>query len=130
MKVLVIDDSSTQRKILKKVLREFGFFEDSIIEAEDGDVAIEILGKNYKDIGLILCDWIMPRLSGVDFVEAIGKVPHLKGIPAVIVSVESGDDKIQEAYRRCPHLAGYLAKPFSAEQLKKFIDETMEFRKR
>lgn len=130
MKVLVVDDSSTQRKMVIQVLKDFGYFPESILEASDGDVAIEILGKNYKHIGLIICDWIMPNLSGIEFLEAIAKVPNLQDIPAVIVSVESGEEKIKEAYERFPHLAGYLAKPFTAGQLRSTIQEAIEFKKR
>lgn len=120
MKVLVVDDSKAQRKFIISSIRQAGF-ENEILEAANGNLAIEQLGKNYKDIGLILCDWNMPELSGIEFIAAVGKVPQLLKIPLVMVTVEATESKIQEAKLAHPSLAGHISKPFTSTQLKNVI---------
>lgn len=120
MKILVVDDSSVQRKFIISSIRQAGF-KNEILEAPNGNLAIEQLGKNYKDIGLILCDWHMPELSGIEFLAAVGKIPQLLKIPLVMVTVETTESKIQAAKSAHPSLAGYLLKPFTPAQLTNVI---------
>lgn len=120
MKILIVDDSAVQRKMIIQIIRKAGF-ENEILEASDGKEAIQAMGTNYKDIGLVLCDWNMPNLSGVDFLEAVSKVPQVANIPCVMVTAEGTQQKIEEAHKKNPLLAGYVTKPFTPDQLREKI---------
>lgn len=119
-KILVVDDSGVQRKIIIQIIRKAGF-EHDVVEAGDGEQALEVLAANYKDIGLILCDWNMPKMSGVEFIEGVAKVPAVAAIPIVMVTTEGTEGKIKQAYGAHPNLADYVIKPFTPEQLKGVI---------
>lgn len=121
MKILVVDDSAVQRKMITQIIRKAGF-ENEVMEAGDGKLAIQALGTSYAEIGLILCDWNMPNLSGIEFIEAVAKVPQVAAIPILMVTTEGTEAKIKEAHEKHPGLAGYITKPFSAEQLKEKIE--------
>ncbi len=120
MKIMVVDDSGVQRKMIMKIIQEAGFM-NPVLEAANGQEAVQILGANFKDVGLILCDWNMPVMSGIDFIEGVGKVPQLAQIPIVMVTTEGTEAKIKEARMKYPKLVGYVSKPFTAEQLKTTI---------
>ncbi len=124
-KILVVDDSSVQRKMIIQIVKKAGF-ENDILEAGDGLQAIEVLGSNFQDVGIVLCDWNMPNMSGLEFIEGIAKVPMLAAIPVVMVTTEGTEDKIKEAKTANPNLAGYVAKPFTADQLKAAIDPILK----
>ncbi len=125
MKILVVDDSALQRKMIIQIIRKAGF-QDEVLEAADGQEAIQLLGTNYKDIGLVLCDWNMPNMSGGEFLEGVGKVPQVAKIPFFMVTSEGTDAKIKEAYAKHPLLRGYIVKPFTPEQLKEKIDPVLK----
>ena len=69
-KILVVDDSSVQRKMIIQIIRKAGFTND-ILEAGDGLETIGVLGENFQDIGIVLCDWNMPNMNGLEFVEGV-----------------------------------------------------------
>lgn len=121
MKIVVVDDSAVQRKMIINIIRKAGF-ENEVLEADTGKTAIGIVGANFKDIGLILCDWNMPVMSGIEFIEGMAKVPAVAGIPIVMVTTEGTEDKIKEAYTKHPNLAGYVTKPFTPDQLREKIE--------
>lgn len=125
MKILIIDDSGVQRKMVISIIRKAGY-ENEVVEASDGREAIQQLGTSFKDIGLILCDWNMPNLSGVEFLAAVSKVPQVAAIPCVMITSEGTDAKIKEAHEKHPALAGYIIKPFTAEQLKAKLDAILK----
>ncbi len=120
-KILVIDDSGVQRKMIVQIIKKAGF-ENEILEAPDGAVGIETLAGNFQDVALVLCDWNMPNMSGIEFVGAVAKVPAVAEIPVIMVTTEGTDDKIAEAKAANPNLAGYIPKPFTPDQLKAAID--------
>ncbi len=124
-KILVVDDSLLQRKLMAATIMEAspGF---EILEAADGSEAIELLGRNHSQIKLVISDWNMPKLSGIQFVEAFSKVPKLHKIPLVMVTANHLDTEVQEAYRCYPKLAGYLQKPFTPEKFRKFVAPFLE----
>ncbi len=119
-KILVVDDSGVQRKMIIQIIAKAGF-ENETLEAEDGSKAIEVLAGNFQDIGLVLCDWNMPVMSGFEFIEAVAKVPPVAHIPIVMVTTEGTDEKIAEAKAANPSLLGYVSKPFTPERLKETI---------
>ena len=80
MKILIVDDSSTMRRIIKNVLKKIGFKQEDFLEAENGKVAWEIWEKEKKNIKLILLDWNMPEMNGYEFLNAVRKDEIKKGI--------------------------------------------------
>ena len=109
MKVLVVDDFATMRRIVKGVLKQLGF--SNIIEAEDGTSALEELKK--EDIGLIVSDWNMPNMTGLDLLKAVRGDADLKGIPFIMVTAEGQKENVVEAVK-CG-VNNYIVKPFTPE---------------
>ena len=114
MKILVVDDSLLERKLLINVLKKSGI-ENEILQAVDGEEAIQILGANYKDICLILLDWQMPKMSGIEFMKAVIKVPAVAHVPIVMVTASGSEENKKEARDANPNLAGYIVKPYKPE---------------
>lgn len=120
MNVLVVDDFATMRRILKTILRQIGF--TTITEADNGKTALVELQKGK--VGLILCDWNMPEMSGLDLLMAVRSNNGLKDIPFVMVTAETQKENIIEAVKA--GVSSYIVKPFTAEtigeKLKKIFD--------
>ena len=115
-KILVVDDSLLDRKLLIRILKkaEIG---NEIIQAENGEEALAILANQYKDIGLILLDWQMPKMSGIEMMEGVVKVPVVASIPIIMVTASGSDENKKYAWKVNPSLAGYLVKPYKPEAL-------------
>ena len=84
-KILIVDDSDLERELLMEVLRGTGIKND-FLEARTGEEAIQVLGTRHKEIALILLDWQMPQMSGMEFMEAVVKVPQVAGKPIIMVT--------------------------------------------
>ena len=113
-KVLVVDDSAVMRKIIKKNIADSGMVVNDYIDAGDGKQALEAVSKN--DIDLILCDWNMPNMSGIEFVKTLRSLNLPKKIPVIMVTTEGSDSKKAEAKESGAD--GYLTKPFTPDQLR------------
>jgi len=111
MKVLVVDDFATMRRIVKNVLRQIGFA--NIGEADDGKAALKVLKEEKFD--LILCDWNMPEMSGLEVLKQMKSDDALKDIPFVMVTAEAQKDHIIEAVKA--GVNSYIVKPFTAETI-------------
>ncbi len=109
MKVLIVDDFATMRRILRNILKQIGF--TNIVEADDGNTALKELQK--EKIDLILCDWNMPQMPGIDLLKTLKADEQLKGIPFVMVTAEAQKDNIIEAVKT--GVSSYIVKPFTAE---------------
>ncbi len=109
IKVLVVDDFATMRRIVKGVLKQLGFTD--IIEAEDGSLALEELKK--EKIGLIVSDWNMPNMTGLDLLKAVRGDANLKGIPFIMVTAEGQKENVVEAVKS--GVSNYIMKPFTPE---------------
>jgi two-component system chemotaxis response regulator CheY len=109
MKVLVVDDFATMRRIVKGVLKQLGF--SNIIEAEDGNAALGELKK--EKIGLIVSDWNMPNMSGLDLLKAVRGDASLKAIPFIMVTAEGQKENVIEAVKA--GVSNYIVKPFTPE---------------
>jgi len=109
MKVLVVDDFATMRRIVKGVLKQLGF--SDIIEAEDGSLALEELKK--EKVGLIVSDWNMPNMTGLDLLKAVRGDDSLKSIPFIMVTAEGQKENVVEAVK-CG-VSNYIVKPFTPE---------------
>lgn len=114
MKILIVDDSLLERKLLSGVLKKSGI-ESEILQAIDGEDAIQVLGTHHTEIGLILLDWQMPKMNGIEFMKAVINVPAVADIPIVMVTASGSDDNKREAREANPRLAGYIVKPYKAE---------------
>ena len=111
MKVLVVDDFVTMRRIVRNILKQIGF--KNITEAEDGKAALNELKKEKPD--LILCDWNMPGMSGLDLLNVIRADDQFKGIPFIMVTAEAQKNNIVDAVKA--GVNGYIVKPFTAETI-------------
>ncbi|MBW1715328.1 MAG: chemotaxis response regulator CheY [Deltaproteobacteria bacterium] len=120
MKVLVVDDFATMRRIVKNVLKQIGF--TNIKEADDGKSALKELKEDKFD--LILCDWNMPGMPGIELLNKVRSDDELKDIPFVMVTAEAKKENILEAVKAGAN--NYVVKPFTAEtvgeKLKKVFD--------
>jgi len=111
IKVLVVDDMSTMRRIVKNVLKQIGF--SDIVEAENGQDALSKL--KVGDIGLIVSDWNMPVMQGVELLRSVRADPELKHLPFLMVTAEAQKENIIEAVQA--GVSNYVVKPFTAEAL-------------
>ena len=116
MKVIIADDSSTIRRILENMLTSIGYTD--LLQADGGDVVIELLSQ-HDDVGLILMDWNMPVMNGLDCLRAIRANPQTGAIPVIMVTSEALRERIVEAIQCGAN--GYLMKPFDVEKLKKAV---------
>ncbi|MBI4309332.1 MAG: response regulator [Candidatus Omnitrophica bacterium] len=116
MKILVVDDSALDRKLLIRTFMKAEISHE-ILQAEDGEQALEILANNYKDIGLILLDWQMPKMSGIELMTGIVHVPILAEIPIIMVTASGSEENRKLAREVNPKLADYIIKPYKTEAL-------------
>lgn len=111
MKILIVDDFATMRRILKGALKQLGF--KNIVEAEDGSEAITLLKKEKVD--LILSDWNMPKMNGLEFLKAVRADVSLKETPFIMVTAEGQKDNVVDAIKS--GVTNYIIKPFTPEAL-------------
>lgn len=112
--VLIVDDSAAIRKILQRVLRQAEIPLGQVIEAGDGLEALERLKE--QSVNLILADINMPNMDGIQLLSQLKASPQWKSVPVVMVTTEGGQMKVMEAVQL--GAAGYVRKPFTAEQIK------------
>ena len=118
-KILVVDDFSTMRRFIRNILDQLGYRE--VEEADDGDSALEKLRGSRFD--LVIADWNMPRMNGLDLVKAIRADEGLKTIPVLMVTAEASKENIIEAVKS--GVSGYVVKPFSSDVLKEKIEKVL-----
>ena len=111
MKVMIVDDFATMRRILRNILKQIGF--KNIIEADDGKHALKELKK--EKVYLIMCDWNMPEMPGIELLKNVRSDDELKEIPFVMVTAEAQKDNILEAVKS--GVSNYVVKPFTAETI-------------
>ena len=120
MKILVVDDFSTMRRIIKNLLRDLGF--TNCEEADDGNTALPKLQNGNFDF--LVTDWNMPGMQGIDLLKAVRADDKLKSMPVLMVTAESKREQIIEAAQA--GVNGYIVKPFTAgtldEKLKKIFE--------
>jgi two-component system chemotaxis response regulator CheY len=117
MRILVVDDFSTMRRIIKNILRQLGF--NNIVEADDGSTAWEVLNKDKIDF--IVSDWNMPELPGIDLLRKVRASEEFADMPFLMVTAEGLQENIIEAVQA--KVSNYIVKPFTAETLKQKIDK-------
>ena len=109
--VLIVDDFLTMRRIVRKILRDLDF--QDIIEAEDGSAALDILKTTKVD--LIVSDWNMPRMTGLELLKEVRSTDSIKDTPFLMVTAEAQKENIVEAVKA--RVSNYIVKPFTAATL-------------
>lgn len=117
IKVLVVDDFPTMRRIVKNLLKQLGF--ENIEEAENGEDAFRKLKSG--DFGLVVSDWNMPVMEGIDLLKKVRSDPQLKDIPFLMVTAEAEKEKVIEAIKA--GVDNYIVKPFTGEVLKEKLEK-------
>ncbi|CAG1065564.1 partial Chemotaxis protein CheY, partial [uncultured bacterium] len=116
MKILVVDDFSTMRRIIKNILREIGY--NNVDEADDGSTALEKLKSAKFDF--VVTDWNMPNMPGIELLKAIRQDDGLKDTPVLMVTAEAAKENVVTAV--AAGVNNYIVKPFTAAALKERID--------
>ena len=120
MKILIVDDFSTMRRIIKNLLRDLGF--TNTAEADDGQTALPMLQQGNFDF--LITDWNMPGMEGIELLKRVRADDNLKSMPVLLVTAEAKKEQIVEAAQA--GVNGYIVKPFTAGTLKEKIDKIFE----
>lgn len=120
MKILIVDDFSTMRRIVKNLLRDLGF--NNTVEADDGITALPMLKRG--DFDFVVTDWNMPCMQGIDLLRHIRADEQLKHLPVLMITAEAKREQIIEAAQA--GVNGYIIKPFNAATLKEKITKVFE----
>jgi two-component system chemotaxis response regulator CheY len=117
MKILVVDDMSTMRRIVKNIMKQLGFA--NVEEAENGQDALDKL--NAGSFGFVISDWNMPVMTGIQLLRAIRADDKLKAIPVLRVTAEAQKENLVEAIQA--GVSNYIVKPFTAEVLQEKMNK-------
>jgi len=120
MKILVVDDFSTMRRIIKNLLRDLGLTNTQ--EADDGATALPMLKEG--DFDFVVTDWNMPGMQGIDLLKHIRADDNLKHLPVLMVTAEAKREQIIAAAQA--GVNGYIVKPFTAGTLKEKLDKIFQ----
>ncbi len=115
--ILIVDDSLPMRSVIKRTLKAAGYGRAELLEAANGQEAVELMKNAWID--LVITDYNMPTMDGLEFIKIIKKDEVSKEIPVVVVSTEGNESKIKEFMDN--GAAGYITKPFSAEAIRDLI---------
>jgi two-component system chemotaxis response regulator CheY len=120
MKIIIADDSRVMRSIIENAIKPLGM---ATIHAGNGQEVLDTLEEQKEGIGLILLDWNMPVMNGLEVLEAIKKNNLYAHIPVLIVSTEAEDDKVSKAF--AAGAKGYISKPFTPDKLRNLIKDSI-----
>ena len=120
MRILIVDDYSTMRRIIKNLMRELGF--SNLDEADDGTTALPMLKTGKYDF--LITDWNMPGMQGIDLLAEVRKDPEMAEMPVLMVTAQAKKEEIVRAAQA--GVNGYVVKPFTAETLKEKIAKIFE----
>jgi two-component system, chemotaxis family, chemotaxis protein CheY len=119
MRVLIVDDFPTMRRILKNVLRQINM--QNALEAQNGKEALDLLRK--EEIDLIICDLLMPEMTGMELLQACKADPQISHIPFIMVTAEAQKKTVMDAIKA--GVDNYITKPFTPERLQEAINKVM-----
>jgi two-component system, chemotaxis family, chemotaxis protein CheY len=119
--VLIVDDSSSMRAIIKKIIKISGFGVGEFLAAADGKEALKMLTDEWVDI--VLTDINMPNMNGIELIAEMKKDELMRSIPVVMVTTEGSEKKMQEAMDL--GASGYVKKPFLPEDIKRTLSSIM-----
>lgn len=117
MRVLIVDDFSTMRRIVRNILRQIGL--NNVVEADDGTTAWDTL--NREKIDFIVSDWNMPKMTGIELLRKVRSSEQFADIPFLMVTAEAQQENIIEAVQA--KVSNYIVKPFTADTMKQKIDK-------
>ena len=119
LKVLIVDDFASMRRIVKNTLKQIGF--KNILEADDGTTALAMLKEQKIDV--VLADWNMPKMSGLELLKTVRKDDTLKTIPVLMVTAEAQKENVIEAIQA--GVSNYIVKPFTPDSMKQKLEQTL-----
>jgi two-component system chemotaxis response regulator CheY len=120
MKILVVDDSSTMRRIIQNTLARLGY--KDVVQAADGVEAWNAMQEN-PDIGVVITDWNMPNMNGLELVKKIRAEEKYKNIPIIMVTTEGGKKEVITALKA--GVNNYIVKPFTPQVLKDKLEAVL-----
>lgn len=120
MKLVVVDDSSTMRRIIKNTLARLGY--KDILEGEDGVQGWEVVDNN-PDLGMLITDWNMPEMNGLELVKKVRADERFKDLPIIMVTTEGGKAEVITALKA--GVNNYIVKPFTPQVLKEKLAAVM-----
>jgi two-component system chemotaxis response regulator CheY len=120
MRILIVDDFSTMRRIIKNLLNDLGY--TNTAEAEDGNSALTVLAQAPFDF--VVTDWNMPGMTGIELLRAIRADDRFKALPVLMVTAEAKREQIIEAAQA--GVNGYIIKPFTAQTLEEKLGKIFE----
>ncbi|EMG36232.1 CheY-like receiver, AAA-type ATPase, and DNA-binding domain containing response regulator [Desulfocurvibacter africanus PCS] len=120
MRILVVDDFSTMRRIIKNILKQIGY--NNIVEADDGTTAWEIL--NREKIDFVVADWNMPKMKGIDLLRKVRDSEEFEDLPFLMVTAEAQQENLVEAIQA--KVSNYVVKPFTPDVLSQKIEKILE----
>ncbi|NPU84703.1 MAG: chemotaxis protein CheY [Syntrophaceae bacterium] len=119
LKLLIVDDFATMRKVIRNILKQLGY--ENIVEAEDGSIALRVL-KSQK-IDLIISDWNMPNMTGLELLKAVRADEELKATPFLMVTAEALQENVVAAVKA--GVSNYIVKPFTAEAMNEKLQKIL-----
>jgi len=120
IKVLIVDDFATMRRILKNILKQIGF--KNLLEADDGTTALEVMERESVD--LIISDWNMPKMTGLELLKAVRGSDKFKRTPFLMVTAEAQKQNVIEAVQA--GVSNYVVKPFTAEAISEKLEKILK----
>ena len=122
LKILIVDDFELPRRLIRTMLNDLGYEDHTnIFEADNGISALNVLQCNA--INLIICDWVMPEMSGIDLLKTVRKTKGLSNIPFIMVTAETEKEHIMVAIKA--GVSQYLIKPFTADAFYKKMQSAL-----
>lgn len=119
--ILIVDDSKTIRSVIKKTLDIAGVPVGELYEAENGQIALDVMKDNWVD--LVFADINMPVMTGIEMIQKMSEDKILENMPVIIVSTEGSKTRIEELLKK--GVRAYIRKPISPEALRNIVKEVM-----
>jgi len=120
LKLLVVDDSSTMRRIIKNTLARIGH--KDVLEAADGKEAWQVMQEN-SDIDVLITDWNMPEMNGLELVKKVRAESKYNDLPIIMVTTEGGKKEVITALKA--GVNNYIVKPFTPQVLKEKLEDVL-----
>lgn len=120
MKIMIVDDFATMRRIVKNILIQLGF--KNFIEADDGSTAWDLLQK--EEVNMIISDWNMPKMTGIELLKKVRADDRFANLPFLMVTAEAQKENIIEAVKA--KVSNYIVKPFTPETLSEKIEKIFQ----
>lgn len=126
MKILVVDDSLMDRKLLCRSLVNAGV-KNEILQAENGEAALRLIAEHLGHIAIMFLDYQMPNMSGVELMVGLQKFPATADLPIVMITASAAEESKMAAYAANPNLIAYLLKPFKPDEILSVVKPYVRF---